>query len=185
MFTYSDRITAVTARALCERPLTEQAERIAQAGVRRLVLREKDLSCEEYTALAADMLKVCEREGITLILHSFPDAARKLGVKRIHMPLALVTEELCREFETGTSVHSAEEAVSAEKMGAVYVTAGHIYATDCKKGLAPRGTGFLEEVCRSVSIPVWAIGGITEERMPDILSAGAVGGCIMSGMMNI
>ena len=43
------------------------------------------------------------------------------------------------------------------------MTAGHIYATDCKQGLPPRGLDFLEEVCRAVDIPVWAIGGIGKD----------------------
>lgn len=59
------------------------------------------------------------------------------------MPLRLMNENAEKEFETvGVSVHSADEAVLAEKMGATYVTAGHIFATDCKKGLEPRGIEF-------------------------------------------
>ncbi len=55
-------------------------------------------------------------------------------------------------------------------MGASYLTAGHIYATDCKRGLPPRGLGFLKEVCREVSIPVYGIGGIKfdEEQWNDM-----------------
>lgn len=61
------------------------------------------------------------------------------------MPLRLMNENIAKEFETvGVSVHSADEAVLAEKMGATYVTAGHIFATDCKKGLEPRGIEFLK-----------------------------------------
>ena len=44
----------------------------------------------------------------------------------------------------GTSVHSVEDAKEAERLGVSYMTAGHIYITDCKKGLAPRGLGFLK-----------------------------------------
>ena len=48
-----------------------------------------------------------------------------------------MNENAEKEFETvGVSVHSADEAVLAEKMGATYVTAGHIFATDCKKVLS-------------------------------------------------
>ena len=85
----------------------------------------------------------------------------------------------------GCSIHSVEEAIMAEKLGASYITAGHIYATDCKKGLAPRGLDFLENVVRSVSIPVYAIGGIDIEgdRRKEVMIRGAAGSCIMSGMM--
>ncbi|WP_455958797.1 thiamine phosphate synthase, partial [Anaerotignum lactatifermentans] len=79
------------------------------------------------------------------------------------------------------------EAEEAEKLGATYITAGHIYATDCKKGLPPRGLTFLEEVCRRVSIPVYAIGGIkiNEKQLREVIDCGAKGGCIMSGMMQL
>lgn len=83
----------------------------------------------------------------------------------------------------GVSVHSVEEAIFAEKMGADYVTAGHIFLTDCKKGLAARGLPFLKNVCESVGIPVYAIGGITPDHVDDVLGAGAAGFCVMSGIM--
>lgn len=85
----------------------------------------------------------------------------------------------------GVSVHAANEALEAQSLGATYLTAGHIYATDCKKGLPPRGTAFLREICQTVSIPVYAIGGIRLEaaQIREVMSCGAVGGCIMSGMM--
>ena len=85
--------------------------------------------------------------------------------------------------EIGVSVHSAEEAAQAEAAGASYVTAGHVFRTDCKKDLAPRGLSFLEEVCRAVRIPVYAIGGITPENAGDCLAAGAAGICLMSSLM--
>ncbi len=87
----------------------------------------------------------------------------------------------------GTSVHSVEEAVEAEALGASYLVAGHIYATDCKKGLPPRGLTFLEKICQSVSIPVYAIGGICLDgtQLEEVIAHGAEGGCVMSGMMEL
>ena len=85
----------------------------------------------------------------------------------------------------GTSVHSTEQAQEAQELGASYVTAGHIYATDCKKGLQPRGLDFLRQVCAAVDLPVYAIGGIKfdETQWMSLKECGAAGGCIMSGMM--
>ena len=73
----------------------------------------------------------------------------------------------------------------AQELGASYVTAGHIYATDCKKGLQPRGLDFLRQVCAAVDLPVYAIGGIKfdETQWMSLKECGAAGGCIMSGMM--
>lgn len=83
----------------------------------------------------------------------------------------------------GVSVHSPEEAKEAEALGADYVTAGHIFETDCKKGLKGRGLEFLRQVSQGVSIPVYAIGGISAENMESVREAGANGACIMSGFM--
>lgn len=89
--------------------------------------------------------------------------------------------------ETGCSVHSVEEALEAQRLGATYLTAGHIYTTDCKKGLPPRGLDFLRSVCKAVSIPVYAIGGIHPgtKQLSEVMNYGAAGGCIMSDMMKI
>lgn len=87
----------------------------------------------------------------------------------------------------GSSIHSPEEAIRAQKAGAAYVTAGHVYVTDCKKGLPPRGLEFLKEVCTKVTIPVYAIGGIHAGtgQIQEVMDCGASGGCIMSEMMKI
>ena len=128
------------------------------------------------------------------ILHTYWKVALDLHCTSIHLPLAQLRE--CRKqpdvtlksfSQIGTSVHSVEDALEAQKLGATYITAGHIYATDCKKGLPPRGLDFLRNVCRAVDIPVYAIGGIKidQAQFTDILDCGAAGGCIMSGMMEI
>ena len=73
--------------------------------------------------------------------------------------------------------------MEAERLGAAYVTAGHIFTTDCKKGLPPRGLEFLTDVVNAVKIPVYGIGGIDEENITKIMECGAAGGCMMSGFM--
>ena len=71
----------------------------------------------------------------------------------------------------------------AMKLGADYVTAGHIFRTDCKKGLEPRGLGFLEKIVHTVSVPVYGIGGIHSGNEESVQEHGAAGVCIMSGCM--
>jgi thiamine-phosphate pyrophosphorylase len=81
------------------------------------------------------------------------------------------------------SCHSLEEAKAAR--GADMIILGTIFETDCKKGLKGKGLDFLREVCAAVSVPVYAIGGITPHRLPEIKKAGAAGGCMMSYFMRI
>lgn len=159
-----------------------------------VLLREKDLSEEAYRALAREAIAICEAYGVPCILHQFAEVARELSQPRLHLPFSVFCErmqgpereDMLRSFSMlGTSVHRAEEAELAERLGATYVTAGHIFSTDCKKGLAPRGLDFLQEVCERVTIPVWAIGGIglDWESVAAVLARGASRACVMSGYM--
>lgn len=187
-------IVTVTNRNLCVRPFLEQMERVCRQKPRAIILREKDLTKEEYYKLAKDVNEICENYKIPLIPHTFLEVARELNIARIHLPLSKfeeaskISKETLSFFQTiGVSTHSVEDALLAQKLGATYITAGHIYTTDCKKGLAPRGLTFLKDVCQSVEIPVYGIGGINldEERIKAVKEAGAAGSCIMSAMMSV
>lgn len=171
-------IVCVTHRKLCDN-FFERVWELYENNV-PVILREKDLSESEYEELAKKVIEICPN----VILHSYINIAEKLNVKRIHLPLHLMNGNVSKQFKTvGVSVHSADEAILAEKMGATYVTAGHIFTTDCKKGLEPRGTDFLKKIVSSVKIPVYGIGGISPDNIGKIQSTGANGGCIMSGFM--
>lgn len=184
-------ILAVSNRKLCDRPFLEQIERVCKVHPEAIILREKDLAEEEYRILAGEVMKICDRYQVTCILHNFWKAAVELGCTSVHLPLPVIRILPCEEknkfTKIGISIHSVEEAKEAEQLGASYVTAGHIYATNCKKGLPPRGLGFLEEVCQEVSIPVYGVGGVKfdERQWQDMKECGAAGGCIMSVMMEI
>ena len=83
----------------------------------------------------------------------------------------------------GTSIHSVEDAVFAESHGADYITAGHIFTTDCKKGLPGRGVDWLKSICHAVSIPVYAIGGISDANISMLSDCNIAGYCMMSASM--
>ena len=164
-----EKMIAVTNRHLVLENDTDgaylkQLTYVASLHPKAMVLREKDLTEEKYEELAKVVIKLCEKAGTTLILHRFPEVGLTL---------------------LGTSIHSVEDAKEAGRLGADYVFAGNIFETDCKKGLPGRGLEFLENVCKEVDIPVYAIGGITAEKMPQILGTGAAGGCMMSGFMQL
>lgn len=164
-------IVCVTHRKLCENFFKRVGE-LYENNV-PVILREKDLSESEYEELAKKVIEICPN----VILHSYINVAKKIGVKRIHLPLRLMNEN-AEEMNLkwfGVSVHSADEAVLAEKMGATYVTAGHIFATDCKKGLEPRGIEFLKNAVSSVDIDVYGIGGISPENIGKIQNTGCKG----------
>ena len=146
---------------------------------RGIILREKDLPEAEYLELARQTAEICDRYQTPCVLHSFPGAALELGVKQIHLPLPILRnlspDERAYFTVLGASCHSAEDAREAETLGCTYITAGHVFDTDCKKGLPGRGLEFLKQVCESVKTPVYAIGGIAPENYKEVMAAGAAG----------
>ncbi|WP_347386884.1 thiamine phosphate synthase [Paenibacillus amylolyticus] len=87
-----------------------------------------------------------------------------------------------QRLRLGVSVHSIDEAKIAEERGADYLFFGHVYSTNSKPDLEPRGLYALAEVCRGVSIPVIAIGGIEPGNIHAIRSAGAQGVAVISNI---
>lgn len=175
-------IIAVTNRKLCCDDFTERVRRIIKAESFLVILREKDLPDNEYERLAEQIIRGNDDLKHKLSLNR-PNIAFKLGIENAHLTLSDLRSGRPDIKRVGTSIHSAEEAVEAEILGADYIIAGHIYATDCKKGVPPRGIEFLREVVSSVKIPVFAIGGITEKNFSESLENGAAGICVMSGLM--
>lgn len=187
-------LIAVTDSATCPRPLAEQIDLLAKLTELRpqaVILRAKSLDRATYRTLALQTQQSCDAAGIPLILHSDWQLARELGVKNLHLPLALLRQlAACERTHftwLSTSVHSVEEAIEAQALGATVLIAGHIYTTQCKAGLAPRGLGFLQAVCSTVSLPVYAIGGIGFDaaQHAELQANGARGACVMSAYMRV
>lgn len=180
-------LIAVTNRRLCQdqkeflQRIAILAEELEEGDA--ILLREKDLSPEEYTALAAKCAALCRNAKARLIFHTHTPS---FSLAQIHLHTCLsefAAMKKSSDLLLSTSVHSAEEAKTAASLGAAFVIVGHIFPTDCKKGLPPRGLEFLRSVCAAVEIPVYAIGGITAERVPQVLAQGAAGVCVMSELM--
>lgn len=142
---------------------------------------------EEYKALAQQVIAICKKHDVPCILHSFVDIALVLHADAIHLPLHILrgmTEAQKAQFAIiGASCHSVEDAMEAQSLGCSYITAGHVFETDCKKGLPGRGFPFLQDVCADVQIPVYGIGGIDAANITQVRAAGARGACLMSSLM--
>ena len=180
-------IISVTNRKLCEEDFLTRIERIAKRKPKGIILREKDLTRDEYKALAQEVMPICKKYDVPCILHSFVEVALELRAEAIHLPiekLLSLSNEVKSQFQIlGASCHSVEDACKAKEAGCSYIVAGHIFDTDCKKGMPGRGVTFLQEICESVDIPVYAIGGITPGNIGSVRNAGAAGACVMSGLM--
>ena len=180
-------ILCVTNRKLCREDFLTRIKRIAACHPAGIILREKDRNPADYKKLAAAVMEICEQHGVRCILHSFPDVAISLQTDAIHLPLyllrAMPQEQKAHFRILGASCHSVEDAVEAQALGCTYITAGHVFETDCKKGLPGRGLEFLRSVCAAVDIPVYGIGGIDADNIALVRNAGANGACLMSSLM--
>lgn len=171
-------------------PLWEQVKRIGQSKEipDLFLLREKDLEENAYRTLAAKVMESCREWEIPFGVNTFIQVALELGCENIHLPYSVFVDKQkeCRNFSmVGVSVHSVEEARYVELHGGTYVIAGHIFETDCKRGVPARGLSFLQEICKGVNIPVYAIGGIKRENESLAIEAGARGVCKMSEYMQL
>lgn len=183
----ADRVLCVTNRLLCRDDFTARIERIAKARPAGIILREKDLDAATYRQLAEHLLPICRRAGVPLVIHGHPDIARDLEMPALHLTAAQVEAsediDMAGCTEISVSCHSATQAKQAAACGCTRIIAGHVFATDCKQGLPPRGIEFLESICGCTPLPVWAIGGIAPSRIEEVCAAGAAGGCMMSAFM--
>ena len=177
----------VTNRHLTDRPLYEQLKivfAISKPDV--VILREKDLSEDEYRKLAYKIKVLCDLHCVRMVVNKYYEVARELGTT---VQLSIIDYESNIESLDGlkawVSVHSLQEAIRAEESSANAILAGHIYETDCKKGLPGRGIYFLTSITEQVDVPVYAIGGIDEFNIEEVSSAGASGACQMSFYMKL
>lgn len=172
--------------------LLQKIQLALEAGVDWLQIREKDLPARSLLALAREAIGAAvplDRSGAgkTLILiNDRLDVALAAGAAGVHLgresvPAAEVVR-WCRDgnapvdFRIGVSCHSLDEAREAENAGADYVFFGPVYDTPSKRRYgAAQGIARLAEVCRSVSIPVIAIGGVDSHNAAECLEAGTAG----------
>mgnify|MGYP004728513805 FL=1 len=183
----SFQIIAITNRALCPQPHEVRIAALCDAGVDRVIVREKDLTEREFSALLDRidaLLLPDQRRRITV--NTFVDLAAAKGFPSIQISYDKFERhpDFAREFqEVGISVHGANEAKHVERQGADFCIAGHIFTTQCKPGVEPRGLDFLRHITSNAAIPVYAIGGIDAHNIASVRDAGAAGACLMSALM--
>lgn len=177
-------ILAVTNRRLCTDDFENRICLLCQSGISGIILREKDLPSQNYMSLGRRLLEICRTFSVPIIINTDINCARALSVSSVQLPFNKFIKTNTSDFkQIIVSVHSQYEAFAAQTHGANALIAGHIFPTECKKNIPPRGLDFLKSICSSVDIPVYAIGGISPDNAPDIISAGASGICVMSGFM--
>jgi thiamine-phosphate pyrophosphorylase len=163
----------------------QKIEQAAKAGADWIQIREKDLSGRELAGLVERaMTRV--GSGSAVLVNDRVDVACASGASGVHLgerslppsEAKRLVELRCprKDFFVGVSVHSLERAMAAEQAGADYVIFGPVYATPSKANFGhPQGVQGLQEICKRLTIPVLAIGGITLANAGDCLAVGAAG----------
>lgn len=165
--------------AACEAALAAVADR---PGSIALQLREKDLDGRELFELAVALRALCSRYGAPFLVNDRIDVAIASNADGVHLPAASFSPADARALigpsrMIGVSTHSPEEVARAAVAGADFAVYGPVF-TPISKALnygAARGVEGLSAACCDAKIPVYALGGITSERMPLLRGSGAAG----------
>jgi thiamine-phosphate pyrophosphorylase len=159
------------------------------AGLPAVQVREKDLGAAELAQLCRRLRDLTREAGARLIVNDRLDVALAVGADAVQRTGASLDVKdmravAGRRLSIGASVHSLEDAVSAEREGADWVVFGPVYDTPSKRAYGPpQGLERLAAVARGVKIPVVAIGGITPARVAEVLAAGARGVGVIAGIL--
>jgi thiamine-phosphate pyrophosphorylase len=155
------------------------AEKLCAGGARLLQLRVKDLPTRDFLATAQEVRDICRRYNCLLIINDRADIALAVDADGVHvgqedLPLAAARKVLGSSKIVGVSTHDPQQAVEAERGGADYIGFGPLFGTNTKAtGYTARGLDQLREIRKLVALPIVAIGGVTAERAPSALAAGA------------
>jgi len=167
------------------------AQTILDAGARLMQLRLKDASGRDFLAAARAIAKLCRKHGAILIVNDRVDIAILADARGAHLGQTDLPLEAARRIAgpteskiIGISTHNVEQARAAENGGADYIGYGPIYPGGLRNNAAGLGLDNLRAIRAAVRIPIVAIGGITEARVPEVLAAGADAVAIITDVVN-
>jgi thiamine-phosphate pyrophosphorylase len=182
------RIYPITDTRLAGAPHAAQVERLAAGGATCIQLRDKSASPREFYQSAIEAVRVARRLGVKIIINDRVDIAIAVEADGVHLgqddlPPERVRGLLGMDRVIGYSTHTLKQALEACSAPVDYVAIGPVFATSTKANPDPIvGLEMLGEIKRQVLKPLVAIGGITLESAPSVISAGADCLAIISGL---
>jgi thiamine-phosphate pyrophosphorylase len=164
------------------------ARTMLDAGVRVMQLRLKDASSREFLRIAREVARLCNDRGALLIINDRVDIAMLSDADGVHLgqrdlPIEAARPLFGADKIIGISTASVAMATAAEQAGADYIGFGPMYPGGLKNIQQGQGLERLREVRAAVKIPIVAIGGITEQTVPEVLSAGADAAAIITDVV--
>jgi len=158
-------------------------EAVMGAGIGSIQLRDEAAS---MTAMIQAIKRTPSWDRERLVVNGDPKVAGEFGLRWLHLPSQWIelTPPFGRFARVGISVHSLEEAIEAEALGADYVTFGHIYSSLSHPDEAGRGLDALAGIVERLAIPVLAIGGIDHANIGEVVGTGCAGAVVISAIVD-
>ena len=179
---------AVTDRSwLGERTLAQVVEQVLRGGATFLQLREKELDRAAFLAEARELKGLAAKYRVPFVINDDIDIALESDADGVHLGQ---TDLMGRDARAligpdkilGITANTVELAVAAEKAGADYIGAGAVFGTTTKQNAKNLSLDTLRDICRAVTIPVVAIGGINGDNLPRLAGTGAAGAAVVSAL---
>ncbi len=169
------------------RSLYEDVKASLDGGVTFVQLREKDLDDETFLKEAKELQALCREYRVPFVVNDNVDIALKINADGVHvgqsdMEAGDVRAKLGPEKIIGVSAATVEQAVLAEKRGADYLGVGAVFPTGSKDDAVDVSHETLKEICKAVSIPVIAIGGISQKNVHELAGSGICGVAVISAI---
>ncbi|MEG0505807.1 MAG: thiamine phosphate synthase, partial [Raoultibacter sp.] len=182
------RLYAVTDNAwLGERSLASCVAEALAGGATFVQLRDKHASTKSLVSQAAELKVLCEKAGVPFVINDDVEAAHQAGADGVHvgqddMACAKARALLGPQKIVGVSVQTVGEAQAAEAEGADYLGVGALFGTATKPDAVDVTFEELAAICRSVTIPVVAIGGLNAATIPELAGTGVDGAAVVSAI---
>ncbi len=175
----------------------EVVRQLCAGGVDLIQLRSKKGSIDKVAQLADEILPITQQANIPLIINDHLDIAHSCGAPICHLgfedffdsgyrhvselpsPVSAAQQPLI-----GLSTHAPAQALQCIEAGADYIAIGPIYPTATKPTAKPVTLDYVRWASQNVSIPWFAIGGITLQNLDEVLAAGAKRICVVSSILN-
>lgn len=187
-FQFVNSLYLVTEESVPLDTLLDIIKKSIAGGVDVVQLREKSSSGKIFHEKALAIKQLLRNTGVPLIINDRVDVALAIEADGVHvgqsdLPLQAVKKIIPDTMIVGISAGNLEEALEAEKNGADYIGVGALFSTSSKHDAKVLPEGMLEKICRQVSIPVIAIGGLTAERIKTLSNSRISGAAVVSAIM--
>jgi thiamine-phosphate pyrophosphorylase len=170
------------------------AQQLCEGGSDLIQLRAKNVPEDEIHRVAEALLSITKNAGVPLVINDYPQIAAAIGAPFCHLGQEDFFDRghrHVRELRSvadagafGLSTHAPDEAERAIAAGPAYIAIGPVFATGTKPSARPVTLEYVRWAAAHVTIPWFAIGGITLKNLEEVMAAGATRVCVVSAILN-